>query len=433
MKTYEIIKKKRDKLSLKPDEISEFVNGYVSGSVSDYQMSALLMAIYLNGMDDDETVSLTEVMANSGERINLDEFLNITVDKHSTGGVGDKTTLIVAPIVASLGCVVAKMSGRGLGFTGGTVDKLSSIPGYRLDLNKREFLDVVRKTNISVISQTDSLTPADKKIYALRDVTATVESIPLIASSVMSKKIATGSKSIVLDVKFGSGAFMKEKQSAEILAEKMIKIGKSFGRNIAAVLTNMDMPLGLAVGNNLEVIEAVKLLKGEKIPDLYDECVTLASVMLNLSKQIPLNKAKELVKNSIQSGAAFKKFREWIVAQGGDISYIDNTNKFDVSKYKVEVLSENTGYISKMNTEQIGICASELGAGRKKYNDKVDLSAGIIIDKKTGDYVRQGDRLCTLYTNRSNNLSGVRDNYISALEFSVNKPILTPTIYKTIF
>lgn len=433
MKTYEIIKKKRDKLSLKPDEISEFVNGYVSGSVSDYQMSALLMAIYLNGMDDDETVSLTEVMANSGERINLDEFLNITVDKHSTGGVGDKTTLIVAPIVASLGCVVAKMSGRGLGFTGGTVDKLSSIPGYRLDLNKREFLDVVRKTNVSVISQTDSLTPADKKIYALRDVTATVESIPLIASSVMSKKIATGSKSIVLDVKFGSGAFMKEKQSAEILAEKMIKIGKSFGRNIAAVLTNMDMPLGLAVGNNLEVIEAVKLLKGEKIPDLYDECVTLASVMLNLSKQIPLNKAKELVENSIQSGAAFKKFREWIVAQGGDISYIDNTNKFDVSKYRVEVLSENTGYISKMNTEQIGFCASELGAGRKKYNDKVDLSAGIIIDKKTGDYVRQGDRLCTLYTNRSNNLSGVRDNYISALEFSVNKPILTPTIYKTIF
>ncbi len=433
MKTYEIIKKKRDKLSLKPDEISEFVNGYVSGIVSDYQMSALLMAIYLNGMDDDETVSLTEVMANSGERINLDEFLNITVDKHSTGGVGDKTTLIVAPIVASLGCVVAKMSGRGLGFTGGTVDKLSSIPGYRLDLNKREFLDVVRKTNISVISQTDSLTPADKKIYALRDVTATVESIPLIASSVMSKKIATGSKSIVLDVKFGSGAFMKEKLSAEILAEKMIKIGKSFGRNIAAVLTNMDMPLGLAVGNNLEVIEAVKLLKGEKIPDLYDECVTLASVMLNLSKQIPLNKAKELVENSIQSGAAFKKFREWIVAQGGDISYIDNTNKFDVSKYRVEVLSENTGYISKMNTEQIGICASELGAGRKKYNDKVDLSAGIIIDKKTGDYVRQGDRLCTLYTNQSNNLSGVRNNYISALEFSVNKPILTPTIYKTIF
>lgn len=433
MKTYEIIKKKRDKLSLKPDEISEFVNGYVSGIVSDYQMSALLMAIYLNGMDDDETVSLTEVMANSGERINLDEFLNITVDKHSTGGVGDKTTLIVAPIVASLGCVVAKMSGRGLGFTGGTVDKLSSIPGYRLDLNKREFLDVVRKTNISVISQTDSLTPADKKIYALRDVTATVESIPLIASSVMSKKIATGSKSIVLDVKFGSGAFMKEKLSAEILAEKMIKIGKSFGRNIAAVLTNMDMPLGLAVGNNLEVIEAVKLLKGEKIPDLYDECVTLASVMLNLSKQIPLNKAKELVENSIQSGAAFKKFREWIIAQGGDISYIDNTNKFDVSKYRVEVLSENTGYISKMNTEQIGICASELGAGRKKYNDKVDLSAGIIIDKKTGDYVRQGDRLCTLYTNQSNNLSGVRNNYISALEFSVNKPILTPTIYKTIF
>ncbi len=433
MTAYEIIKKKRDNLELSYKEIFEFVNGYLRNDVSDYQVSAFLMAVFFNGMSDDETEALTKVMANSGEMLKLDSCFNNTVDKHSTGGVGDKTTLIVAPIVASLGCVVAKMSGRGLGFTGGTVDKLSSIPGYKVGLNIDEFLDIVKETNVSVVSQSEALTPADKKIYALRDVTATVDSVPLIASSIMSKKIATGSKSIVLDVKFGSGAFMKDKKRAEILAEKMLTIGKRFNRNMAAVLTNMDKPLGFAIGNNLEVIEAINLLKGEIIPDLYEECVTLASVMLNLSKQIPLDKAEELVENSIKSGAAFEKFREWIVAQGGDISYIDNVEKFEKAKYTAEILSEKTGYISEMDTEQIGICAGLLGAGRENYNDTVDYSAGIILDKKTGDFVNRKERLCRIFTNDKSVIQDIKDRYIKAISFSDKRPEINNPIYKIIF
>lgn len=433
MTAYEIIKKKRDNLELSYKEIFEFVNGYLRNDVSDYQVSAFLMAVFFNGMSDDETEALTKVMANSGEMLKLDSCFNNTVDKHSTGGVGDKTTLIVAPIVASLGCVVAKMSGRGLGFTGGTVDKLSSIPGYKVGLNIDEFLDIVKETNVSVVSQSEALTPADKKIYALRDVTATVDSVPLIASSIMSKKIATGSKSIVLDVKFGSGAFMKDKKRAEILAEKMLTIGKRFNRNMAAVLTNMDKPLGFAIGNNLEVIEAINLLKGEIIPDLYEECVTLASVMLNLSKQIPLDKAEELVVNSIKSGAAFEKFREWIVAQGGDISYIDNVEKFEKAKYTAEILSEKTGYISEMDTEQIGICAGLLGAGRENYNDTVDYSAGIILDKKTGDFVNRKERLCRIFTNDKSVIQDIKDRYIKAISFSDKRPEINNPIYKIIF
>lgn len=433
MTAYEIIKKKRDNLELSYKEIFEFVNGYLRNDVSDYQVSAFLMAVFFNGMSDDETEALTKVMANSGEMLKLDSCFNNTVDKHSTGGVGDKTTLIVAPIVASLGCVVAKMSGRGLGFTGGTVDKLSSIPGYKVGLNIDEFLDIVKETNVSVVSQSEALTPADKKIYALRDVTATVDSVPLIASSIMSKKIATGSKSIVLDVKFGSGAFMKDKKRAEILAEKMLTIGKRFNRNMAAVLTNMDKPLGFAIGNNLEVIEAINLLKGEIIPDLYEECVTLASVMLNLSKQIPLDKAEELVENSIKSGAAFEKFREWIVAQGGDISYIDNVEKFEKAKYAAEILSEKTGYISEMDTEQIGICAGLLGAGRENYNDTVDYSAGIILDKKTGNFVNRKERLCRIFTNDKSVIQDIKDRYIKAISFSDKRPEINNPIYKIIF
>ncbi len=431
MTAYEIIKKKRDGLSLNASEIEAFINGYMRGEIRDYQMSAFLMAVYLNGMNDDETVAFTKAIADSGEKLDLSEFANLTVDKHSTGGVGDKTTLVVAPVAASLGCVVAKMSGRGLGFTGGTVDKLSSIPNY--DINKKDFLSVVREVGVSVVGQSEKLTPADKKIYALRDVTATVESIPLIASSIMSKKIATGSHSIVLDVKFGSGAFMKDKDSALMLAEKMINIGKNCGRKMAAILTDMDKPLGYAIGNNLEVIEAVKLLKGERIPDLYDECVSLASTMVSLAKGISTDKAELLVKQSLKSGLAYTKFKEWISAQGGDISYIDNTDKFEKAMFVKDVYAENSGYISEMNTEIIGMCAGMLGAGRQTAEDDIDYSAGIILNKKTGDFVSKGDKLCTLYTNREKVISDVEIKYLSAVKLSEVKPEPVQTVYRILF
>ncbi len=433
MTAYEIIKKKRDGFKLETAEIETFLNGYMSGDICDYQMSAFLMAVYLNGMDDTETAALTKAMANSGESLNLGEFGSLTADKHSTGGVGDKTTLIVAPVAASLGCVVAKMSGRGLGFTGGTVDKLSSIPDYNINLSKEDFLSVVRKIGVSVVGQSENLTPADKRIYALRDVTATVESIPLIASSIMSKKIATGSHSIVLDVKFGSGAFMKDKDSALVLAEKMINIGKNCGRKMAAVLTNMDKPLGFAIGNNIEVIEAVRLLKGEMITDLYDECITLAAAMVSLTKGIPLSKAKAMAENSIKSGAAFLKFKEWIKAQGGDISHIDNVDKFEKSRFSIDICSKSSGYINRMNTETVGFCAQMLGAGRKTAEDSIDYCAGIILNKKTGDFVNKGDKLCTLYTNQKDILSDAKARFLSALEFSDGKPEPTQTVYKILF
>ncbi|MBO4693661.1 MAG: thymidine phosphorylase [Clostridia bacterium] len=433
MTTYEIIKKKRDGASLTDSEITYFIEEYLNGGICDYQMSALLMAIYFNGMDDREISSLTKVMADSGEKISLGELYDITVDKHSTGGVGDKTTLVVAPVVASLGCVVAKMSGRGLGFTGGTVDKLSAIPGYRVDMCGKEFLSTVKRIGISVVSQSDNLTPADKKIYALRDTTATVESIPLIASSIMSKKLATGSKSIVLDVKYGSGAFMKDILKAELLAQKMVNIGKSANRNMAAVLTNMDKPLGFAIGNNLEVIEAIEVLKGEMISDLYEECVALSATMVSLAKKIPVSEAEAIVMDSIRNGAALDKFKEWISTQGGDISYIDNTDKFEKAKYIVEVYSNDTGYVNSMNTEQIGFCASLSGAGRSRYEDSIDFAAGLILDKKTGDFVNKGDRLCCLHTNNKSIIEEVKDRYVRAIELSNKKPETSKTIYKTIW
>ena len=428
----DIIKKKRDGEKLDFGELHYFINGYVKGEIADYQMSALLMAIYYSGLSTAELYYLTMIMANSGDVMDLSRFGDFTVDKHSTGGVGDKTTLIVAPIAASLDCKVAKMSGRGLGFTGGTCDKLCSIPGYRITPDNSEFLSIVERVGVSVVGQSENLVPADKKMYALRDVTATIESLPLIASSIMSKKIAAGAKNIVLDVKYGSGAFMESTESATKLAEIMVDIGKKCSRNTAAVISNMNKPLGFAVGNNLEVIEAVNLLKGADIPDLYNECITIAALMVSLCKDIPLKKARELAEKSVKSGAAYSKFKEWISAQGGDVSYIENTDKFEKADYFFEVISENSGYISEMNTKIIGEISCMLGAGRQEISDKVDLTSGIIINKKTGDYTHKGDTLCTLYSNNKKLLKKAAKLYLSANVFSDVEPPKTPDILKII-
>ena len=432
MTIYDIIKKKRDGFTLSKDEIFTFVEGFTSGKIPDYQASALLMAIYFNGMNDEETAYLTKAMTNSGETVDLSLFSEFSVDKHSTGGVGDKTTLIVAPVVASLGCVVAKMSGRGLAFTGGTVDKLSSIPGYRINLERNEFLKIAQNVGVSVIGQSENLTPADKLIYALRDVTATVDSIPLIASSIMSKKIATGSRSIVLDVKVGSGAFMKNPDDAITLAEKMVAIGSAHDINTAALITDMNQPLGYSIGNQLEVIEAVSLLRGEKIPGLYEECVALASNMIMLVKKCRFEEARDAVCETLSSKKAYNKFTEWISAQGGDLSYIENTDKFTPAKYRTEVISEKSGYISSMDTEKIGVCAGLLGAGRKTVNDKIDYAAGIILKKRHGDFVNARESLCTLYTDNESLLTDVEKIYISSIKLTNTKPDKLSVIYRTV-
>lgn len=433
MSAIEIIKKKRDGLPLEFDELKRFISGYLSGEITEYQTSALLMAIYLNGMTDRELFDLTRAMAQSGDNLDLSEFGALSVDKHSTGGVGDKTTLIVAPIAAAAGCTVAKMSGRGLGFTGGTYDKLSSIPNYRITPDNSEFLSIARKVGVSVVGQSESLAPADKRIYALRDVTGTVESLPLIASSIMSKKIAAGAKNIVLDVKYGTGAFMKTPEDAALLANTMIKIGKEFGRNTAAVISGMNTPLGFAVGNNLEVIEAVEFLRGKDIPDLYAECITLSSFMVSLARGIALSEAEKICIDTLKSGAAFKKFTEWISAQGGDISYILNTDIFKKSNYSLEVVSNEDGYITAMNTEVIGEISCILGAGRKKVDDTVDYSAGIIINKKTGDRVSKGERLCRLYTDKNQVLTNAAALYYKAVTVGKTKPDVPPAIHSIIF
>ena len=420
MRIYDIIKKKRDGFELSREEIEFFINGYVDGSIYDYQASALCMAIFFKGMSEKETANLTLAMANSGDTVDLSRFGDKTVDKHSTGGVGDKTTLIVAPIVASLGCVMAKMSGRGLGHTGGTVDKLESIKGFNVELSPEEFFSQVEKNGVAVVGQSGNLTPADKKLYALRDVTATVDSIPLIASSIMSKKLAAGSHTIVLDVKYGSGAFMKTAEEAEVLATEMVKIGKNCGRNMAAVITNMERPLGKNIGNSLEVIEAVEVLKGNGPEDLKEVCLTLASQIVSLCEKISENDARNLCEEAINSGKAFEKFKEWIASQGGDSSWIENTDLFPKAKYKFEIKAENDGYISKMDAESIGIASVILGAGRETKEDTIDMSAGIVLNKKTGDKIAKGDTLATLYTCNETSFNSAKEKYLSALEYSEN-------------
>ena len=432
MRMYDIICHKRNGKELTDEEITFFVKGYTDSSIPDYQASALCMAVFFNGMSERETITLTEQMTYSGDTVDLSRFGDLSVDKHSTGGVGDKTSLIVAPIVASLGGKVSKMSGRGLGHTGGTVDKLEAIPGYRTSLTGEEFLSQVEKVGMAVIGQTGNLAPADKKLYALRDVTATVDSIPLITSSIMSKKLASGSHSIVLDVKVGCGAFMKDPQEAELLATQMVKIGKGCGRCMAALITNMDTPLGMAVGNSLEVIEAVNVLRGKEHGALRDVCVALATEMTALCKDISTDEAKALVLDSLDSGRAYEKMKEWISYQGGDVSYIENTDLFSKSEFSHPVTAKSDGYLYRINALEIGNAACILGAGRASKDDLIDHSAGIILNRQIGDYVRCGETICTLYTNDPSKLSESEKRCISAVTLSSERPPKEPLIYKII-
>ncbi|MBQ9544854.1 MAG: thymidine phosphorylase, partial [Clostridia bacterium] len=390
--------------------------------------SALCMAIFYKGMTDRETADLTMSMARSGDTVDLSEFGDLSADKHSTGGVGDKTTLIVAPIVAALGAKVAKMSGRGLGHTGGTVDKLEAIPGYRTSLSPEEFMEQSRTVGACVISQTGNLTPADKKLYALRDVTATVDSIPLITSSVMSKKLAAGAKNIVLDVKCGSGAFMKTPDDAKKLAKNMVDIGKSCGRNVVALITDMDAPLGKAIGNSLEVAEAARLLKTGEDCDLMRVSMALASNMIALVKKISVGEALALVKECVRSGAAFEKMKQWISSQGGDSACLDDPSLLPQARLSVPVTSPSDGYIGSMDAQAIGSAAMILGAGRASKNDVIDPAAGIVLEKKTGDRVKKGETLCTLYTNRENSVEEAKNVFLAALSFTAEKPEIRPLV-----
>lgn len=429
MYMYNLIAKKRDNKVLEKEEIKYMIDAYVSGEIPDYQMSAMLMAIYLNGMNDDETFALTDAMAKSGDMVDLSAIDGIKVDKHSTGGVGDKTTLIISPIVASYGVKVAKMSGRGLGHTGGTIDKLESIPGFKTTLSEKEFFDTVKNACFSVIGQSGNLTPADKKIYALRDVTATVSSIPLIASSIMSKKIAAGSDRILLDVKMGSGAFMKDLQSAIKLSQTMVQIGAAFRKDTVALITDMDEPLGANIGNNLEVMEAVDVLSDRGAKDITHVCVELSANMLYLAEKGDMDKCRQMAKDAISNGSALKYLEKMVSMQGGDVSVIKDTSGFDKSKYVYEIKSQKDGYISKMNAEQIGLTSSHLGAGRLTKDDIIDYSAGIVICKKTGDKVAAGDTLAILHTNKERSIKDAELSYLKALSFSDEMPAKTPLIY----
>ena len=429
MNMYEIITKKKQGRRLSEEEIRATVLGYTEGNIPDYQISALLMAICLKGMDEDETRALTVAIAESGAQIDLSEFGELTVDKHSTGGVGDKTTLIVAPIAAALGCKVAKMSGRGLGHTGGTVDKLESFPGYRTELPSEEFFAQVRDIGIAVVGQSGGLAPADKKLYALRDVTATVDSIPLITSSIMGKKLASGSRSIVLDVKCGSGSFMKTAEEARALAKSMTDIGRAAGRRVSAVITNMDLPLGYAVGNSLEVIEAIEVLSGRGPADLRQVCVTLASEMVSLCLGYTEKEARAAVEECIKSGAAKAKLCEWIAAQGGDERLVRDPSGFPTAKFSREVIAPVDGFVTRMNAEQIGHSSVKLGAGRVKKGDAIDHSAGIILCKKTGDRVARGEVLAVLYTNGAEALDEAEAALLRAYELGAEKPESQVLVY----
>lgn len=429
---YDIIDRKKNGEELTKSEIEYFVGGFTRGEIPDYQASALLMAIWFCGMNDRELADLTLSMAHSGDMINLDAVDGFTVDKHSTGGVGDKTTLIVAPAVAACGGKVAKMSGRGLGFTGGTIDKLESIPGFNTSVGEKEFIDNVNKIGLCIAGQTGEIAPADKKIYALRDVTATVDSIPLIASSIMSKKLAAGSKGIVLDVKCGSGAFMKTYEDAKLLAEKMTAIGQRAGRKTVALITNMDIPLGRAVGNALEVKEAVKILKNEQKDELYEVSVALAAHMLSLVNSKDIYECEKMIRLAIENGSALEKLKEAVGAQDGDISYIDDTSKFIDASVCIEYKAEKSGYINKIDAQKIGRASVLLGAGREKKDDVIDFGAGIYLCKKTGDEVREGDTVARLYTNKNEYADSALAVIKEAFDYSQKKPYIGKTVLGTI-
>lgn len=430
MNILEIIEKKRDKKELTKQEIEFFIKGYVKEEIADYQAAALVMAIYLNGMTRQETTDLTIAMANSGEILDLSKLNKIIVDKHSTGGVGDKVSICLLPLVASLGVPVAKMSGRGLGFTGGTVDKMSSIPGYKTDIDKIEFIQNVENIGISMISQTMDLAPADKKLYSLRDSISCVENISLIASSIMSKKIASGAEKIVLDVTCGKGAFMKNIEDAKLLSNEMIEIGKLANRETVCVLTNMDEPLGHMVGNNLEVIEAIEFLKGKMPEDLKEVVLELGSYMLKLAglgDNLEENKIKML--ENIKNGKSLNKFIDMVKNQKGDISYIQDTDKFSKAKYIEPIISKQSGYIHEINAEEVGRVACNLGAGRIRKEDKIDYTVGIKICKKVSEEVLQGENLAYIYANDEKKLEIAKNKLEEIIKIGNDKIEKIPTIF----
>lgn len=422
MNLYDIIDKKKKGMELTREEIEKFVNGYVEGSIADYSVSALLMAIYFQGMTDRELLALTEVMANSGDQVDLSAIQGIKVDKHSTGGVGDKVTLAVAPIVAACGGKVAKMSGRGLGFTGGTVDKLEAIPGLQTTIPEKKFFELVNQIGLAVMGQSASIAPADKKIYALRDVTATVDSIPLIASSIMSKKLAAGSDKIVLDVTVGSGAFMKDVEQATLLAEKMIAIGEGAGRETVAILTNMDIPLGNTVGNSIEVVEAIETLQGKGSDDFVEICRAIAAIMLELAEIGSREQCIQMVDQVIQNGSAFQKLVEMVRAQGGDTEYIYYPEKFGKAAVQRDLIAWEDGYINQMNTEECGKVSVLLGAGRETKEDQIDMTAGIRFYHKTGDKISKGDLLATVYTSEFEKAEAALEKLKESYQISSCKP-----------
>lgn len=403
MRMVDIIEKKRDGHELTTAEINFFIEGYTKGEIPDYQASALAMAIFFQDMTDRERADLTRAMVESGDTIDLSAIDGVKVDKHSTGGVGDTTTLVLAPLVASLGVPVAKMSGRGLGHTGGTIDKLESIAGFHVELTREQFIDLVNRDKVAVIGQSGNLTPADKKLYALRDVTGTVNSIPLIASSIMSKKIAAGADAIVLDVKTGDGAFMKTQEDAEKLAHAMVRIGNHVGKKTIAIISDMSQPLGFAIGNALEVKEAIETLQGKGPKDLTELVLTLGSQMVILAgKAKTSEEAKEMLLDAIHSGKALAKFKEFLANQGGDASIVDDLTKLPQAKYKIELPAKQSGYISRMVADEIGVASMILGAGRATKEDVIDLAVGLVLHKKVGDKVEEGESILTIYSNREN-------------------------------
>ncbi|MGH0427800.1 pyrimidine-nucleoside phosphorylase [Bacillus mycoides] len=430
MRMVDIIAKKRDGKELTTEEIKFFINGYTDGSIPDYQVSALAMAIFFKDMTDRERADLTMAMVESGETIDLSAIEGIKVDKHSTGGVGDTTTLVLGPLVAALDVPVAKMSGRGLGHTGGTIDKLEAVEGFHVEITKEQFIDIVNRDKVAVIGQTGNLTPADKKIYALRDVTGTVNSIPLIASSIMSKKIAAGADAIVLDVKTGAGAFMKTEEDAKELAHAMVRIGNNVGRQTMAVISDMSQPLGFAIGNALEVKEAIDTLKGEGPEDLTELVLVLGSQMVVLAKKAnTLEEAREMLIEVMKNGKATEKFKEFLSNQGGDSSIVDHPEKMPQAKYVIDVPAKTSGVISNIVADEIGIAAMLLGAGRATKEDEIDLAVGLMLRKKVGDAVKEGEPFVTIYANREN----VEDVKAKIYEnISISETAVTPKLVHTV-
>jgi pyrimidine-nucleoside phosphorylase len=432
MRMVDLIAKKRDGHALSKEEIDFIIRGYTSGDIPDYQMSAFAMAVFFRGMTEEETAALTMAMVHSGDVMDLSKIEGIKVDKHSTGGVGDTTTLVLGPLVASVGVPVAKMSGRGLGHTGGTIDKLESVPGFHVEIDNDQFIELVNKNKIAIIGQTGNLTPADKKLYALRDVTATVNSIPLIASSIMSKKIAAGADAIVLDVKTGAGAFMKDLEGAKQLAKAMVDIGKRVGRKTMAVISDMSQPLGYAIGNALEVKEAIDTLKGKGPEDLQELCLTLGSYMVFLAeKASSLEEARAMLEASIQEGKALDTMKTFLQAQGGDAAIVDHPEKLPQAKYQWELEAAEDGYVTEIVADEVGTAAMLLGAGRATKESTIDLSVGLVLRKKVGDPVKKGESLVTIHSN-TENIEEVKEKLQKSIRISSTPVRKPPLIYETI-